>query len=68
MKGVFINLVVLAMLFGVALCGNLQVASSGAGREESASFNEQLLKALMNSDVDSPKIDMLIDVKSDILN
>jgi hypothetical protein len=42
MKGVFFHLAISAMLFGVALCGNLQVASAGAEREESASFKEML--------------------------
>lgn len=65
MKGIFLHLSLLLMLFGVALCGNLHVATGG---EESAGFNEMLRKALLNSDAETPKIDVLIDVKSDILN
>jgi hypothetical protein len=64
MKGVLKRMSVLALLAALVLCGNLQI---GAGKQESPNFTEQFRKALMNSDAESPKIDVLIDVKSDTI-
>ncbi len=64
MKGALIHISLLALVAWLGLCGNLQI---GEGKYESASFTEQFREALMNSDADSPKIDVLIDVKSDTI-